>query len=50
MNKETSEYSVKLETAVHFKSNESTAPTSALCSWKSCKKAVEPAPLKAVNF
>ena len=29
---------------------DSTAPTSVLCSWKSCKKAMERAPLKAVNF
>ena len=40
----------KLETAVQLKLKDSTAPTSVLCSWKSCKKAVEPAPLKAVNF
>ena len=40
----------KLENAVHLKLKDSTAPTSVLCSWKSCKKAVEPAPLKAVNF
>ena len=40
----------KLETAVHLIMKDSTAPTSILCSRKSCKKAVEPAPLKAVNF
>ena len=40
----------QLETAVHLKLKDATAPTSVLCSWKSCKKAVEPAPLKAVNF
>ena len=41
---------LKLETAVHLKLKDSAAPTSVLCSWKSCKKAVEPAPLQAVNF
>ena len=40
----------KLETTVHLKLKDSTPPISVLCSWKSCKKAVEPAPLKAVNF
>ena len=30
----------KLETAIHLKLKESTVPTSMLCSWKSCKKAV----------
>ena len=40
----------KLETAVHLILKDSTAHNSILCSWKSCKKAVEPAPLKAVNF
>ena len=40
----------KLETAVHLKLKESTAPTSMLCSWKSCKKVVQPAPLKSINF
>ena len=40
----------KLDNAVHLKLKDSTASTSVLCSWKSCKKAVEPAPLKAVNF
>ena len=40
----------KLETVVHLKLKDSTAPTSILCSWKSCKKAVEPAPLKTANF
>ena len=40
----------KLETAVHLQLKDSTAPTSVLCSWKSCKKAVESVPLKAVNF
>ena len=40
----------KLEAAVHLKLKDSTAPASVLCSWKSCKKEVEPAPLKAVNF
>ena len=40
----------KLEIAEHLKLKDSTAPTSALYSWKSCKKIVEPAPLKAVNF
>ena len=40
----------KLETAVHLKLKDSTAPTSVPCSWKSCKKAVESAPLKAANF
>ena len=40
----------KLETAVHLKLKESTAPTSMLCFWKSCKKAVHPAPLKSINF
>ena len=41
---------LKLETAVHLKLKDSAAPTSVLCSWKSCKKAVGPAPLQAVNF
>ena len=41
---------LKLETAVHLKLKDSAAPTSVLCPWKSCKKAVEPTPLKAVNF
>ena len=40
----------KLETAVHLKLKDSAAPTSVLCSWKSCTKTVEPAPEKAVNF
>ena len=40
----------KLETTVHLKLKDSAAPTSVFCSWKSCKKAVEPAPLKAANF
>ena len=40
----------KLETAVHLKLKEFTAPTSMLCSWKSCKKAVHPALLKSINF
>ena len=39
----------KLEAAVHLKLKDSTAPASVLCSWKSCKKEVEPAPLKAVE-
>ena len=41
---------LKLETAIHIKLKDSTAPATLLCPWKSCKKAVEPAPLKAVNF
>ena len=40
----------KLETTVHIKLKDSAAPTSVFWSWKSCKKAMEPAPLKAVNF
>ena len=40
----------KLKTAVHLILKDSTARNSILCSWKSRKKAVEPAPLKAVNF
>ena len=36
----------KLETVVHLKLKDSIAPTSVLCSWKSCKKAVEPGQLK----
>ena len=40
----------KLKTAVHLKFKDSTAPNSVLCSWKSCKKAVAPVPLKNVNF
>ena len=39
-----------LETAVHLKLKDSTAPDSVLCSWKSCEKEVEPAALKVVNF
>ena len=41
---------LKLETAIHIKLKDSTAPATLLCPWTSCKKAVEPAPLKAVNF
>ena len=40
----------KLETAVRLKLRNSTAQTSVLCSWKSCKKAVEPSPLNPANF
>ena len=40
----------KLETAVHLKLKDSAIPTSVLCSWKPRKKALEPAPLKAVSF
>ena len=40
----------KVKTAVHLKLKDSTAPTSALCSWKSFAEVVEPAPLKADNF
>ena len=40
----------KVKTAVHLKLKDSTAPTSALYSWKSFAEAVEPAPLKADNF
>ena len=39
-----------LETAVHLKLKDSTAPASVLCSWKSCEKEVEPVALKVVNF
>ena len=40
----------KLETAVHLSLKEATAPTSMLCSWQSCKKAVHLVPLKSINF
>ena len=40
----------KLETAIQLKLKESTAPKSMPFSWKSCKKAVHPAPLKLINF
>ena len=40
----------KLETAVHLRPKESTATISMLCSWKWCKKVVQPAPLKLINF
>ena len=40
----------KLETAIHLRLKESTAPISMLYLWKSCKKVVQPAPLKLINF
>ena len=40
----------KLKTVIHLKLKESTAPTSMLCSWKLCKKAVHAAPFKSINF
>ena len=39
----------KLEATVRLKLKESTAPTSMLCFWNSCKKAVHLAPLKSIN-
>ena len=40
----------KLETAIHLRLKESTAPISMLCLWKSCEKVFQPAPLKLINF
>ena len=41
----------KLETTVHLKQKESTAPASMLCLWKSCEKAAHLAPpLKPIYF
>ena len=40
----------KLEAAVHFQLNEKMASTSQLCSWKSAKKHVSPAPVSGIDF
>jgi len=40
----------KVEAVVYHKLNQPVACTSQLCAWRSCKKHVNPAPIKAIYF